>query len=361
MFRTTLFAAAFATTLATAAPTLDTYNTLRWNRNAAGFVNATPDRGDWYEWWYYKVVLPGSPDAFYFVYGIVNPWDVEQSRAASSGFLGFGDFGGGRTFEERFPVNQFAARYDRAEVKLGEHAVATDRALSGELKDEYGETVARWNLTIDRDWSFHAMGWGEKVKGISNIYWYPAQASARMSGTIEYNGRSWRLDDAPAYQDRNWGRSMPKWWTWIVSNHFDNSPGTALAVGGGRPLFLEKHSVKDGMTIGLKHAGREYVFRTPDGDSITTDIRFGNWDVTATHRSGLSRVRISAYAPPEKFLLLKFTAPTGEVFNDYEALKGHVQVELETRLFPFGAWSEPVVLTSDEAGIEWGSFEAVEP
>ena len=29
---------------------------------------------------------------------------------------------------------------------------------------------------------------------------------------------------------------MPKWWTWIVSNKFENSPDTALAIGGGQPV-----------------------------------------------------------------------------------------------------------------------------
>ncbi|MBS1985372.1 MAG: hypothetical protein JST16_14495 [Bdellovibrionales bacterium] len=336
-------------------PATDAFNQYQWNRRQAVDGVGPQDRGDWYEWWYYKVVEPSSGEAFYFVYGVVNPWDTTHTRSASHGFLGAGNFKDRSLLEQHFPLDEFSAHYDEPFVRLGRSGWATDNHLEGHLQNAQGEDIA-WDLQIKRAWDYNAMGWGIFAPGASNIYWYPAQADARMSGTIRYKGRTVVLRDAPAYQDRNWGRSMPEWWTWIVSNDFMGSPGTALAMGGGRPKVLDRASIKDAFGIGFKFAGHVYNFQTTSADSIQTDIRFGKWEVTATKRSGLERIEISAYAPPEKFMRLPFTSPTGEVFSDYEALLGRVHVKLYSRDW-HGQWQTLADLTSESAGIEYGSYK----
>jgi len=315
------------------------YNYLIW----------TPgDNGDWYEWWYYKATVPGTDQAFYFCYGVVNPWDKAQSRPASRAYVSAGNFQAGRTHEQNFPVRDFLASTSSTFVKVGANA-ATDRSLKGRLPLPEGGEFA-WDLTLEKDWTFNALGWTMYVPGITNIFWFPAQASARMSGTIIYGGKTYKLDRAPAYQDRNWGRGFPKWWAWLVSNHFKGSPGTALAAGGGMPKVLGSFHLPNAMGIGLRHNGRDYAFRPSKGDVIKLDINFGRWEVLARNRDG-QRISISAYAPREKFLLLKFMAPENKEFYDYEALQGNIKVKLYE--------GEKLVadLETDEGGIEFGSGE----
>lgn len=304
--------------------------------------------GDWYEWWYYKVTVPGTDQAFYFCYGVVNPWDREQARPASRSYVSAGNFAEGKTHERTFPVKSFSAGAAETYVKVGEN-LATDRALKGRLALSGGEGFS-WDLSLEKDWAFNAMGWTMYLPGISNIFWYPAQASARMSGTINYRGRVFTLSGAPAYQDRNWGRSFPKWWAWLVSNHFSGSPGTVLAGGGGLPRVLGGVDFPNAMGIGLRHNGREYAFRPGSGDSIKLDIDYGNWKVLASNHKG-ERIEISAWAPEEKFLLLRFMAPQGKEFYDYEALKGSIKVKL------YKDNSLIADLETDEGGIEFGSGE----
>jgi len=193
------------------------------------------------------------------------------------------------------------------------------------------------------------MSWTMSRDWISNIYWYPAQAGARMSGTITYRGRSVTLNKAPAYQDRNWGTSYPKWWTWLVSNNFKGSPGTVLASGGGQPRIFPGVSFIQAVTIGLRHREREYLFLPTDGDKVSVDVNFGRWELSARNRRN-ERITISAYAPREKFLLLPFVTPQGKVFKDYEALTGHIDVKL------FNGSNLIAELETDEGGIEFGSF-----
>ena len=204
------------------------------------------------------------------------------------------------------------------------------------------------------------MGWAMGIEGVSNIFWFPAQASASMSGWIRYKDREIYFDHAPGYQDRNWGRSFPKWWTWLVSNQFQNSPGTVLAAGGGRPLILNYLDVMDGMSIGLRHQGKFYEFRNTDGHSVQMEIRFGKWEVTATNPQGF-KIVIHATAPRDKFMILPFQTPQGPTFYDYEALRGHIEVSLSEKTGLFGLdWKEITHLSTEEGGIEFGSGDLQE-
>ncbi|MBI2605403.1 MAG: hypothetical protein HYW49_04910 [Deltaproteobacteria bacterium] len=335
----------------------DPYNSFQWNRANALAKNGKTDRRPWYEWWYYKVVQPETERAFFFVYGVVNPWDLTGRNPASRAHLSFGDFGSRRIVEESRPAADFHASYDEPDVRIGEN-LATAGRIVGRLADSSG-AIAAWDLSLETEWSFNAMGWGMSVPGLLDIFWYPAQASARMSGWIDENGERIELRDAPAYQDRNWGRAFPKWWAWIVSNRFKNSPGTALVAGGGKPRLFGQVAVYEGMTVGLKYGGKEYSFRPNDADRFKVNVRFGVWEVTAVNLEGY-KIEISAYAPKEKFMLLPFMTPQGRVYRDYETLTGDLWVKLYKRegVWPAGKWKPVAALESREAGIEFGSYDA---
>ena len=174
------------------------YNRLIWNRENALAGNGEVDKGPWFEWWYYKVILPDTGDAFYFVYGVVNPWDYDNTLPASRAYVGFGDFATGEQLHETCPVSEFTAAYDRTDITIASHR-ATDTAISGSLVQDGHE--ASWDITINRLWDFNAMGWGMFVPEMSNIYWYPAQAAARFSGTIVHDGRRYDFENVPGYQD----------------------------------------------------------------------------------------------------------------------------------------------------------------
>jgi Tocopherol cyclase len=325
------------------AATEDPYNTLIW---------AADDQSPWYEWWYFKIVEPESRDAYFFTYGVVNPWDDKRSLAGTRAFVMVGDFKNRRIYNQEMPVTQFRAERDRVEVQIGK-MFATDQKLNGEMQTDDGHRL-RWNIDYQLDWKLNAMGWTMGAPG-SGIYWYPAQASARAQGWIEIDGKMHSIKAAPAYQDRNWGRSFPKWWTWITSNHFQGEEDATLAVGGGQPQLLGGSYAFQGLCIGLRLRGHEYVFRSIDiGHNVEFDIRWGKWHISAQNASG-EAIEIDADAPAESFLDLPFATPKGEIFHDYEALLGHVKVKLYYWSSPSNEWRERAHLESDEAGIEWGT------
>jgi tocopherol cyclase len=327
------------------------YNNLIWNAQNVEADNGQTDTGPWFEWWYYKVVLPGTGDAFYFCYGVVNPWDTTNSDPASQAFVGFGNFNEHVSVMQPYPVSNFAAAYDKTDIAVASNH-ATAMHISGGVSNDV--TTATWDINIDSRWDFNAMGWGMFVPEVSNIYWYPAQADARFSGQIVYNGKTYTFDNAPGYQDRNWGRSFPAWWAWIVGNHFDGHPDTAFAAGGGQPTLLGGVNFVEGLAIGLRHGGHSYEFRPSTGDLERFTVSFGTWEVDAINKDGY-RIKVTAEAPCDSFLDLVFQTPQGVRFHDFETLTGSLTV----KLFEWNAdrWQLLETLHSDFAGIEYGNAD----
>lgn len=333
----------------------DPFNFYIWNKKNFEAQNGKVDRKDWFEWWYYKVVDPQTGEAYFFTYGIVNPWDEGKKRGGTKAVIMAGDFNQKDIAQKEFAVKDFSARYDSTFVKIGDN-VATDKNIAGSIERDNGQSVS-WDLQITKKWGFNAMGWATGVDNISGIYWYPAQASALVSGYVRFDNKTVQFNKAPGYQDRNWGRTFPKWWTWIVSNHFQNSPDTVFVAGGGVPKIFNSSYLIPGLCIGLKHNGVEYAFRTTDGHKIKFNIRWGRWEIQAENRSG-QRIEVSAYAPKEKFMLLPFQTPDGPIFNDYETLSGSLKIKLFEKTQ--SKWQLVAELNSDHAGIEWGSPTPVE-
>lgn len=329
----------------------DNFNEILWNPQ---------DQSDWYEWWYFKVVEPKTKKAYYFVYGLVNPWDTKNDRSASKVFVNAGSFSHKMIIEQKYEMNSFVVRKNKNQItepifKIGDKTFLSPTEFSGDIINENNQKV-RWHFKTERQWEFNAMSWALFAPEISNIFWYPIQANLKMTGWIDFNGDKVEFKNVQGYQDRNWGRSFPKWWAWIVSQNFRNSPGTILASGGGLPRIKGLGSILQGVCIGIIHQNKEYKFRLTDGHKIKVSIQFGKWHAEAINHSN-EKIVLDAYAPKEKFMLLPFTTPQGEIFKDYETLNGFARVQLFKRLFPGKPWQLIADLETDEAGIEFGSHQ----
>lgn len=301
----------------------------------------------WFEWWYYKVVLPDQNESFYFVYGVVNPWDKLQKNFASRSYVKMGDFTDKIQVEKVFSPNQFFAAVDQTLVQI-ENDQATENNFFGSIISN-GQMYS-WDIDIKKDWGYNAAGWATG-KNVTDIEWYPAQAGAHCSGKIISGKKEIIFKDAPCYQDRNWGSLFPKWWTWIVSNQFENHPDTVLAVGGGWPSFNGKFTPIKGVSIGLYHKGKEYHFRPNHLNWVTTDVTLGNWKVSG--ENPLYKVEVEAFAPLEKFMDLEFLTPQGIIFHDYETLTGSVRVKIFKKIKL--KWKILDEIFSKYAGIEYGA------
>lgn len=329
---------------------MDEYNAYIWNRKNVLANNGKTDTSPWFEWWFYKLNIPDSEESFYFVYGIVNPWDTLYSMKGTRSFVGFGNFRDKISVTNNFPVSDFFASYDETNIIIS-NCTATEKHIAGQVTDKEG-SVYTWDLNIQKKWGFNAMGWGLNNYRMLNIGWFPAQADAVCSGRITSGSKTYEISNAPCYQDKNWGTSFPKWWTWVVSNKFENNENAILIVGGGLPRILGIQFYS-GVSIGLKHNDKIYSFLPNEMSIVNTNVYFGTWKVTA--KNLLNKIIIEASAPKEKFMDLQFMTPDGRIFHDYETLNGNLSVKLYERESPLSKWKIKADLVSKYAGIEYGS------
>lgn len=329
----------------------DEYNNYLWNRKNVLSNNGKTDTSPWFEWWYYKLNIPDTDESFYIVYGVVNPWDTLHTLQGTRSFVGFGSFKHKINITNIYPVTSFQASYTETKIEISDYQRATDTFIKGQVTDE-NKNVYSWDLKIRNNWSFNAMGWSLYTYEFLNIGWFPAQADALCTGKIVSATKEYEIKDAPCYQDKNWGTSFPKWWTWIVSNKFDDNEDAVLVAGGGLPKIfgLEFYA---GVSIGLKYRGQMYSFIPNHLSYIKTNVLYGKWEVSAENLK--YKIKIEASAPKEEFMDLQFMTPQGTIFHDYETLNGKIKVQLYERTVPFSTWKMIAELTTKYGGIEYGS------
>jgi tocopherol cyclase len=330
---------------------IDPWNTYQWNKKNVLAKNNKVDTSPWFEWWYYKVTIPQTGKSYYFVYGIVNPWDKNKSLKGTRSYVGMGDFHQKYQVENIFDLDAFKASYEKTEIHVDKN-FASDTHFSGYLENKKQNQMAQWDIKIEKQWTFNAEGWLLGT-GITDIDWYPAQAAATCSGSIISGKEKIQFEDAPCYQDRNWGKQFPEWWAWIVSNHFDHFPNTVLAVGGGKPTIQTLPAPMGGMFIGLKHQGIEHSFRLNNLNPVVAKISMGEWKLVGMNSTHV--IHLDAHAPKDKFMDLQFMTPQGEIYHDYETLNGNVTIKLYKRV----GWQYFLQdkLFSSHTGIEYGSFK----
>jgi len=326
----------------------DPNNAYQWNRQ--NLDNGKIDTGDWYEWWFYKVNDPKTGDAFFFCYGVVNPWDKDGTSAHSRAFVTFGDFKKKIILSSTHPISQFNASYDSAFIQVGNHT-SDGNHLEAQFNDQ-GHTV-QWNLEIQKKISWNAMGWGMDHPSLFNIYWYPAQMEADISGTLIIDGKEYFFEKADGYQDRNWGRTFPKWWFWISANSFLENPQSSFVGGGGDAQISYGVPVPTAILLALHHEGELYEFRSSEPHYFFEwKINLGHWELTATNLD--YRLKVLASADSSQFMDIQFPTPTGEIFHDYETLNGQLHIELYKNKSWLG-WEKIVDLsTKNTAGLEYG-------
>lgn len=337
---------------------IDLYNTYQWNRQNRNTNKI--DKGNWYEWWYYKVIHPETNQSFYFCYGIVNPWDKEGVSGNSRAFISFGDFHQKMILNTSYPVTEFESQYDLLSTRIGMH-IATEKTFSASFEDK--DHSVNFSFSIDKKKGWHALGWGFLFPSLFNIYWYPAQMDSLFSGTLTLDGRTYHFDKADGYQDHNWGRAFPQWWFWIAANSFDQNRESSFVGGGGDARI--SNGIKIPITailLALHHEGKLYEFRSNEPKYLFEyEIDLGSWSLIATNPR--YKLVVHAAADPKQMMDLPFQTPDGNIFHDYETLNGKLSVELYERriFFPFNFRTIAILSTQNKAGLEFGLDRPYEP
>lgn len=304
-----------------------------------------------FEGWYYRVTLPEIAQTFAFMYSIDDPIGAKPHSGGAAQILGPDDeylyrifpdvkgFWGAKNYlglghwgktdleisAQLLPTDKF-----NSQVKEGYQATAT--LNQGNIQDPVTKNYCRWSYKIEP-----VYGWGSpKVSQQSTAGWLSSfqifepgwqilMAHGLATGSIDWNGKIYEFTNAPAYGEKNWGRSFPKKWFWLNCNSFTDQPDLALTAGGGRRQVI--FWMEEVALVGIHYRGEFYEF-VPWNSQVNWQIEpWGIWTMQASNDD--FEVTVTGTT---KFPGTPLRAPTeqGLIFCCRDTMKGKLNLELRT-------------------------------
>jgi tocopherol cyclase len=321
---------------------------------------------DFFEGWYFRVTLPKIGESFAFMYSIEDPLGINPHSSGAAQILGIG----AEYIWCPFPdLRKFWA--DKSCLGLG-HWGETNLAIPPQLlsiaefdrniQQGYQVTATLHQGSLPAQncrWCYQTIpvyGWGQpqqlqqatagtlSLLPIFEPGWQILLAHGLATGWIEWQGQRYDFTNAPAYSEKNWGRSFPEKWFWINCNSFDETVGLAITAGGGKRKVLWM-TEEVGM-IGIHYRDKFYEF-VPWNAQIDWQIQpWGEWRMQASNQD--YRIELIGTTDLAGTMVRTPTA-AGLSLCCRDTLKGQLSIDLRTR-----SGERIVTATSTLAGLEVG-------
>ena len=140
------------------------------------------------------------------------------------------------------------------------------------------------------------------VDGI-DVNWDVIHLRATASGTIDWNGTVYEIEDAVCYADHNWGPAFPEYWMWMQGNHFAGTDDAIAIAGGVVSSFVGRG---EAYMVGYLRDGVFYTYRTQDADFLTGSYKDGVWQVFANDDD----TRVAVWGTADPWTMLALYGPT---------------------------------------------------
>jgi hypothetical protein len=221
-------------------------------------------RRNFFEGWYFKLVDAPGRYACAVIPGVFMGANPSDSHA----FVQTLDGATGRSTFHRYPLGAFSASPREFDVRIGPNHFRTDglrleldfpeRRMHGELRFT---GVTPWPVTLT---SPGIMGWYALVP-FMECYHGVVSLDHGIEGAIVIDSEAIDFTGGRGYTEKDWGKSFPRAWIWMQTNHFDTA-STCLTASVARIPWLG--NAFRGFIVGLWHDGRLYRFATYTGAQI---------------------------------------------------------------------------------------------
>lgn len=174
---------------------------------------------NYFEGWYFKVVVPEQNLAYAFIPGISYGADGEGHA-----FIQVLDGVAATSAYHEFPTTAFRPASDRFYLELGPNVYAADRLkieLPGLRLDLHFEKTHPWQKRLLAP---GIMGWYGFVPRMQ-CYHGLVSYHHELRGTITVNGKVHDAAGGVGYTEKDWGSGFPDAWVWCQSNHLTGASG----------------------------------------------------------------------------------------------------------------------------------------
>jgi tocopherol cyclase len=321
---------------------------------------------NFFEGWYFRITLPKLRESFAFMYSIEDPSGRGANNVGAAQILGIDE----QYLLSSFPNhNQFWASKDRlglghwGETNLDiRPQLLSVEAFDRQITQGYQVTATLHQGALpehDCRWCYQIVpvyGWGQPQQiqqatagwlsylPIFEPGWQILMAHGLATGWIEWRGERYEFSRAPAYSEKNWGRSFPEKWFWVNCNSFSETVGLAVTAGGGRRKVL--WTTEEVAMIGIHYRDRFYEF-VPWNSQISWQIKpWGEWRIQATN--GDVRVELTGTTDLAG-TMVRTPTEEGLVMCCRDTLKGLLSIDLRTC-----QGKQIIAANSNVAGLEVG-------
>jgi hypothetical protein len=301
---------------------------------------------NFFEGWYFKVVDASERHAWAVIPGVFLS-ESNRSKQESHAFIQTMDGQSGQTHYYRYSIKDFQASRTEFDVRIGPNRFRSDcfsldiaqseQSLKGEL---FFKGVTPWPVSLI---SPGIMGWYAFVP-FMECYHGVLGLDHGIKGSLEIEGRKVDFTGGRGYIEKDWGRSFPRGWVWMQTNHFAE-PGTSLTVSVARIPWL--CTAFRGFIVGLWHQRRLYRFATYTGAKLV-EAKINDSNVLLSLKDVRYQLRIEASR--SRGGLLHEPSREGMVQRLSESLTSEILVHLSER----GSGREIFSGTGRHAGLEVG-------
>ena len=211
-------------------------------------------------------------------------------------------------------------------------------------------------------WEYHTKPlyrWGDQKKrskataGLFSFFpifepgWQVLMAHGLATGYIDWNGKVYQFENAPAYCEKNWGRAFPQQWFWINCNSFSDRTDLAITAAGGKRQVL--WWFEEVAIIGIHYQGKFYEFASTK-TQVNSEVKsWGRWEMEAENE--FFQVKLMGTSEIEG-TYVRVPSKKGLIFACRDTLKGKLTLELK-----YKNGKTIVKASSDLCGLEIGSIE----
>ena len=245
--------------------------------------------GPFFEGWYFKLIDASQKKRWCIIPGVY----IGKNPADSHAFIQVMDGVSGQSSYQPFDFPSFTSRQDRFEINLAGNRFSgegirldisqPDLSLHGEL--HFGQ-LSPWPISF---LSPGIMGWYAWAPGME-CYHGVVSLDHSLRGALEINGEPVDFSEGRGYIEKDWGKSFPRAWVWMQTNHFSQH-GSSLTFSAA--IIPWGQSSFDGFIAGFLTGGRLHRFATYTGAHFE-EYSVGDHSVHAVLSDRSRRLEVTA-------------------------------------------------------------------
>lgn len=270
----------------------------------------------YFEGWYFKLVSADEQTALAFIPGISMAENGEKHA-----FIQVMDGKACTAEYHRFDADEFGPSGRNFSLKLGGNFFSKEKikiALPGISGEISFQNPVSWPKMLGAP---GIMGWYSFVPFMECFHGVVSMQHT-LEGVLNYKGKKVELSGGRGYTEKDWGRSFPRAYVWMQTNHFDSSDAASLLASVAHIPWLGSYFI--GFISGFWLDGRLFRFATYTGAKQFLEINDDR--VHLVFKNPKSELRIQAQQAPGTALHSPISGEMTGKIN--ESLQATIQAEL---------------------------------